>query len=215
MPASARTPRIPVIGIVGGIGSGKSSVAKWVAGATNVEVLDADLMGHEALRDNGVKQALCQRFGTSILRPDGEIDRSAVAKLVFGPNQTHREARHALEQVVHPEIGRRIAQGIEAAAAKGRMAVLLDAAILLEAGWRKHCDAVVFVDCPDNTRLARLRADRGWDEEEMRRRESSQWGLTEKRRCADLVITNSGELELVGTQLLRLLEEQGFVNQGA
>jgi dephospho-CoA kinase len=206
-----KVPRIPVIGIVGGIGSGKSAVAKWVAGQANVDVIDADILGHDALRDAAVKDALCRRFGTEILVETGEINRSALARQVFGPDPSHREARRALEQIVHPEIGRRISQRINQAAADGHTAVLLDAAVMLEAGWNSKCDLVVFVDCPERLRLERVHAHRGWSEDELRRREASQLSLADKRREADLIVVNDNQIEQAGRQLLDSLQQQGLL----
>ncbi len=203
--------RIPVVGIVGGIGSGKSAVAEWMAAHAKVTVLNADKLGHEALQADSVKQALCEQFGQSILDADGSIDRATIARLVFGEDAVHLAARRQLEQIVHPEIGRRIADGIEAAAAEGLDAVLLDAAILLETGWRTKCDLVVFIDTPDAVRLERVHQRRGWTAEELHRREASQWSLTDKRRESDLVVENDGELEIAGSRLLQSLRQRGVI----
>ena len=205
--------RIPVIGIVGGIGSGKSSVANWVAAHAKVSVLNADALGHEVLQLNAVKQALCQRFSDAILGTDGGIERSVLARRVFGTDADQLAARHDLEQIVHPEIGRRIAEKIEAAAAEDQEAVLLDAAILLEAGWRSKCDLVVFIDTPDPIRMERVREHRGWTQDELRLREMSQWSLMEKRRESDLIVKNDGEIERAGQQLLDALIQRGLINR--
>jgi dephospho-CoA kinase len=204
--------RIPIIGIVGGIGSGKSAVANWVAEHARVSVLDADKLGHQALQNPDVKQALSRRFGNAICAADGTIERSALAREVFGSDACHAQARHDLETIVHPEIGRQVAEGVALAAAQGQDAVLLDAAILLEAGWRMKCDLVVFIDTPDDVRLERVRSARGWSENELRRRESSQWSLTEKRRESDLIVVNDRDLEDAGTQLLESLKQLGVIH---
>lgn len=206
--------RIPIVGIVGGIGSGKSAVANWVAEHARVSVLNADQLGHQALEAADVKKALCARFGDSILGADGKIERSAVAREVFGSDPCHVESRHDLEAIVHPEIDRQVAEGIALAASQGQDAVLLDAAILLESGWRNKCDLVVFIDTSDEVRLCRVRKARGWTENELRRRESSQWSLMEKRREADLIVVNDRDLDEAGKQLLQLLQQRGVINQG-
>ena len=207
----ARVRRIPVVGIVGGIGSGKSAVADWVAANAPVLVLNADRFGHESLEESSVKRALCDRFGPKILGQDGRIVRSELARRVFGADAFHVTARQDLERIVHPEIGRRISAEIANAAAAGLDAVLLDAAVLLEAGWRDKCDLVVFVDSPDSLRLERVLEHRGWDLAELLRRESSQWCLTEKRREADLLIQNDDDLEQAGRSLLTMLEQRGVI----
>lgn len=207
--------RMPVIGIVGGIGSGKSAVANWVAAHSNVVVLNADTLGHEALQMASVQEALRDRFGEAIIGEDGLVARSVLAQQVFGTDAIHLAARHDLEQIVHPEIEHRIAESIATASTQKFDAVLLDAAVLLEAGWRNKCDLVVFIDAPIEARLARVREHRGWTEEELQRRESSQWSLTEKRREADLIVTNDGNLDIAGLQLLDSLHQRGLVNQTA
>lgn len=207
-----QTKRMPVIGIVGGIGSGKSAVARWVAEHANVIVLNADELGHDALRDGGVKAALSQRFGDTIFGPDGEVVRSALAARVFGPTTEHQSARRDLEQIVHPEIGRRISAGIDVAVRENRAAVLVDAAVLLEAGWRDKCDLVVYVETDDAIRLARVQQNRGWNQPELQRRESSQWTAAQKRQQADLIVSNDTELESAGQQLLMALRQYGLTN---
>lgn len=197
---------------MGGIGSGKSAIANWIAERARVSLLDADALGHEALQSPEVKAALCERFGDAIFGADGDVVRPALAREVFGSEASHLEARRDLENIVHPEIGRRIVEGVASAKAQNRDAVLLDAAILLEAGWRDKCDLVVFIDTPDKIRLARVREHRGWTESELRRRESSQWSLAEKRREADLIVSNDGNLEHAGKQLLESLQRCGLIN---
>ena len=203
--------RIPVIGVVGGIGSGKSAVANWVADHSRVVVIDADRLGHEALKAGHVRDALRLRFGSSIFDDQGVIIRSELAKQVFGNDAAHLLARGDLERIVHPEIGRQIAESIALAAGSGSEAVLLDAAVLLEAGWRNLCDLIVYIETPDSVRLQRVREKRGWTEEELRRREASQWSLPDKRREADLIVVNDQNLDAAGKRLLEALKQRGFV----
>jgi dephospho-CoA kinase len=204
--ASTSSPRpIPVIGVVGGIGSGKSAVARHVATLANVLVIDADRLGHEALLDTDVKHALRQQFGEGIFDAADEVNRRSLARSVFGEEASHRSARHTLEQIVHPRIEQKISQQISDATASGREAVLLDAAVLLEAGWRHLCDAVVFVDTDEDLRLERVQQRSGWSFEELRRREASQLSLPEKRSQADVVISNNGSVDVAGRQFLNFL----------
>ena len=202
---------IPVIGVVGGIGSGKSAVANWAAAHADVAVIDADKLGHDALKSAIVKAALLQRFGPGIFGADGFVNRSALAKQVFGDTPEQLVARHDLERIVHPEIGRRISEEVALATKNDRVAVLLDAAVLLEAGWRQLCDLVVFVDTPDVIRLARVQKNRNWTEDELARREASQWSLDRKRQEADFVVTNDRDLEYAGRQVLEMLRARGIV----
>lgn len=204
--------RIPLIGIVGGIGSGKSSVANWVASHSRVAVIDADKLGHEALQAASVKESLIRRFGSDIVDSEGTLVRSSIARLVFGTSPEQVQARQDLESVVHPEIRRRILDSVSTATEAGYQAILLDAAILLETGWRSMCDLVVFIDTPDEIRLKRVRDNRGWSEADLRRREASQWSLQEKRRESDLVITNDRDVESAGCLLLDSLQRLGLIH---
>lgn len=197
--------RIPVVGIVGGIGSGKSAVTRWVAQHANVIVIDADQVGHQVLKWQNVKEALRQRFGPDIFDASGEIQRGALARQVFGNGDGQRSARHDLERIVHPAIEQQIVDLIAVAVDDGRQAVLLDAAVLLEAGWQRRCDAVIFVDAPDAVRLRRVAARSGWSLEELQRRESSQLPLSEKKRLSNLVISNATDDSQGGQQLLDFL----------
>ena len=197
--------RIPLIGVVGGIGSGKSAVAREVAALANVHVIDADRLGHEALLDSDVKLALRRQFGEAIFDETGEVHRSSLARCVFGDGESHRAARHSLEQIVHPEIARRITDEIARAEASGDDAVLLDAAVLIEAGWRRLCDAVIFIDAPEGLRLKRVQQRSGWSLEELRRREASQLSLPEKRRQCDAVISNATDVRESGQQFINFL----------
>lgn len=203
---------IPVVGIIGGIGSGKSSVAKWVAAHAPVRVIDADALGHEALLEPHVVEALREKFGSEILGADGRISRPALAKKVFGSTPDHLNARHELERVVHPEIRRKAVAEFGRAAASGMAAVLLDAAILLEAGWNQECDLVVYVHTPDEIRLQRVRDNRGWTADELHRREASQWSLDRKQRGADFTVLNDSDLDHAGRQLLAELCQRGYIN---
>ena len=208
-PSSPR--RIPVIGVIGGIGSGKSAVTRWVADRANVVVSDADQLGHQALRMENVKSALRRRFGETIFDEQGEVRRGALARLVFGEASGQQEARHDLEQIVHPAIEQQLVELIAQSEQQGREAVLLDAAVLLEAGWQRRCDAVVFVDAPDEVRQRRVAIRSGWSLDELRRRESSQLGLVEKRLRSDIVISNVTDDDAGGQELLDFLYSRGVI----
>ena len=149
---SERT-HIPVIGIVGGIGSGKSSVARWVAARhDDVSLINGDQVGHEVLTGAAVRDAVRKRFGEPVFNADGQINRKALGQVVFGSRGEQQSARGDLERIVHPQIRETIAGKIADSAAQGKRAVLLDAAILFEAGWNDLCHAVVFIDVPREER---------------------------------------------------------------
>lgn len=197
---------LPVVGLIGGIGSGKSAVARWVAGRRNVAMIDGDSIGHDVLKSTPVKNHIRTCFGHSVFDEKGDIIRAALGREVFGSNPRRRQAREKLERIVHPEIRKLIESEIAGYRAAGTVeAVILDAAVLLEAGWNDLCDSVVFVDAPRETRLQRVAQTRGWSEEEFLEREASQLPLDDKRTTADHTIDNSGDLEQAGTQLERIL----------
>lgn len=202
------TSRIPVVGLVGGIGSGKSSVAAALSRRMKTLVLDADQSGHAALREPAIRERLIARFGSQILNPQGNIDRRSLATLVFGPTAAHRTARTELEGIVQPWIRRDLETRLEAARRTDTVEViLLDAPVLLESGWDEICDAVAYIDTPLEMRLARVEA-RGWDAEELLRREQNQMPLDEKRGRSDVVIPNAGEIERAAETLEQFVRER-------
>jgi dephospho-CoA kinase len=191
----------PVIGLVGGMGSGKSLVASLLE-ERGAKVISGDRLGHEALGRPDVKERLTERWGREILDERGEISRRRVAGIVFAdPTE-----RHFLEKVVFPWIERRLTAEIaKAKEDPGTPWIVLDAAIMLESGWNKACDRLVFVDSLPEIRLQRLALDRGWSAEEVQARESAQMPLEEKKRRADFVIDNSGSMEELARQVDDLL----------
>jgi dephospho-CoA kinase len=199
---------IPVFGIVGGIGSGKSSVALWVATRNpDVVLINGDEVGHEVLTLDTVKDAVRRRFGNDVFDAAGQIDRRSLGQQVFGPNDDQKLARHDLEQIVHPRIRETFEKRIAEAALAGKRAVLLDAAVLFEAGWNDLCHAIVFIEVPRAQRLGRLHAGRGWDEAEVERREASQVSLETKRNRSQFVIDNARSIDEAGRELeQRLLQ---------
>lgn len=192
-----------VIGLLGGVACGKSFVASIFA-ERGLGVLDADRAGHEALRLPHILAAARSRWGDEILGPDGRIDRGRLAKIVFDSGETGARERQFLERLTHPEIERRLIQEANRMFAAGVSAVVLDAAVMLETGWDKWCDKLVFIEAPRTIRLARALA-RGWKEEDFVAREAAQKSLDFKRGRADVVIDNSGSTEQTRAQIERCL----------
>ena len=197
-PRSGRqTGPIPVIGLIGGIGGGKSAAAALLADRGAV-VIDADAVGHEVLERPAVRERLVARFGPGVVASDGagpaKVDRRALGRIVFASESARRD----LEAIVHPlmieEFERTIA---EARRSRSATAVVLDAAVLLEADWDRRCDLVVYVDAPRDERLERVLRTRGWTPADLEAREAAQLPLEEKRRRADYVLPNvAGPAEL-------------------
>lgn len=197
--------RIPVVGIVGGIGSGKSTIAAELCRRFQGARLDADRAGHTALAQPEVKSRLRQQFGDKIFDAQGQILRSHLAGLVFGSSAGQQSARRELEQIVHPVIRAELLSQLDQhQSQQDCRLIVLDAALLLEAGWDALCDGVVFLDVPPEQRLARVQG-RGWSSEDLQRREESQLPLDEKRRRADFIANNAGTPEVTVAQITRWL----------
>lgn len=190
-----------IIGIVGGVASGKTLVARQFE-KLGAGVLEADAAGYEVLRTPEVEEALRQRWGESVFGGDGRVDRARVAQIVFGAGPRGPQERKFLEQLLHPKIGELLRQKAEALAEQGCPVAVLDAPLLVEAGWDGWCDKVVFVDTPRAVRQDRA-ALRGWSEEDFAAREGVQESLDQKRARADVIIENTGSPESTQAQIER------------
>jgi dephospho-CoA kinase len=177
------------VGLTGNIAAGKSAVAalfrRW--GAT---VIDADEIVREVQAPGGpVIERIAERFGRSVLRPDGTLDRAALRRLVLADG----EALTALNRIVHPAVHARRMELIREAARRGDRIVVSDIPLLFEAADPSGFDAIVLVDAPDAVRLRRLIEHRGLDEAEARRMIQAQMPASEKRPRSDFVIENDGD----------------------
>jgi dephospho-CoA kinase len=191
----------PVIGIAGGIGSGKSFVAS-LFGELGCAVIDSDAQVRAAYQDGGVRSTLRSWWGDEVFLPDGSINRPAIARRVFGDEGERRR----LEGLIHPWVAESRRREMAAAATNPKViAYVWDTPLLFEVGLYAECDVVVFVDAPFEQRLARVRATRGWDEAELLRREKSQWPLDNKRRISDYVLTNTADADDTGGQVRQVL----------
>jgi dephospho-CoA kinase len=198
---------VPVVGLLGGVGAGKSSVARQVATRRPLLLVDGDAIGHQLLRDPDVLNHLRTRFGDAILDTDGAVDRRAVGRIVFADDPAGRAALADLNALLHPRIRREIERRIAEARRTGTVeAILLDAAVMLESGWDDACDVLVFVETPFEQRLRNV-AGRGWTEADLRRREAAQLPLEFKRNAADFVLPNDDTLATAAQRLNAILDE--------
>jgi dephospho-CoA kinase len=189
---------VPVVGLIGAIGGGKSQVASLLK-ARGAIVIDADALGHEALEQPGIRRRLIDRFGPKVARGGNEsassscgIDRQALGSIVFAD----ASALQDLEAIVHPEIRRRCESIMNREIATGRApAIVVDAALLLEAGWHELCDVIVFVDAPRVLRLRRVMERSGWTDAMLAAREAAQWTDEAKRAGTHGVLRNDSTLE--------------------
>src|SRR5262249_39717536 len=169
-----------------------------------------DAAGHLALRQPDVRDAVVRRWGAGLLGPDGEIVRPRLGAIVFADPAELQ----ALETLVHPWIRRRLEEEIALARADPAVRfVVLDAAIMLEAGWDDVCDVLVFVDAPVEVRRRRVAA-RGWSPDDLRARESAQMPLTRKAARADHVLRNAASVDHLERQVDELLRRLGLAGDG-
>ena len=181
-----------VVGLTGGIGSGKSSVAGEVA-RLGVPVIDADVIARRCVsRGTPALAAIVERFGREVLREDGELDRSALAAIVFSDTSARRD----LEAITHPCIREGIDADLAALAGSATppFAVVIEHPLLIETGSHERVDRVVVVESPVETRVARLVVERGMDEVDARARIAAQTDDATRRASADTVIVNDGDL---------------------
>jgi dephospho-CoA kinase len=196
----------PTIGLIGGIGAGKSTAAAALA-ARGATVIDADKLGHAALEDAENKKWAEERWGPRVLKHDGTVNRREVGSIVF-----HDPAeRQALERQVFPWIGERALAAVRAAQADPAAAfVVVDAAVMLEAGWNNVVDRIVYIDAPRDVRVARLAARSGWDDAQLAAREAAQWPADVKKAHADDVLVNDAGPDKLDRQIDQLLADWGF-----
>ncbi|MBC7834078.1 MAG: dephospho-CoA kinase [Phycisphaerales bacterium] len=202
-PARPRDPNhpLPVIGLAGGIGAGKSRVAR-IMEELGCLVVDSDAQARVILDQPAVQARLREWWGGGVIDVDGRTDRKAVAEVIFkDPSQRVR-----LEALVHPLV--RIAREAERDRARRghRRAFVIDAPLLFEAGVDAECDAVIYIDAPRSLRLDRVRLTRGWSESELDRREAAQLPLEEKKRRSAAVIVNDGADPALRERVIQALD---------
>ena len=187
-----------LVGLTGGIGSGKSTVARMLASRGAV-VLDSDGLARDAVEPGTAGyDAVVARFGPAVVAPDGSLDRAALASVVFADGT----ARADLEAIVHPEVRRSIADAVAAHADTGHV-VVVDSPLLFERGANEGFPVVVVVTASDATRIVRLVA-RGMRESDVRARIAAQMPLQDKAALADVVLDNDGDESALEDQVDRL-----------
>lgn len=187
-----------VLGIIGGIASGKSTVCALFADH-GLAAVDADQIAREVSERPRVLTSLRQRFPPELFAPDGSLHRGAMAELVFGDEA----AKRTLEGVLHPLIREEILRGIDDALARGQ-SVVLDAPLLLERGLIDRCDACIYIDADPAARTQRAKA-RGWSAEELRQREENQAPEAMKIAGCAYTIGNSGSLAKTRERVIEVL----------
>ncbi len=187
----------PVIGILGGIGSGKSTVANEFA-KLGAKVIDADKIAHKILDEKNTKEKIVSVFGKEILDSSGQIDRKKLAKAAFASGEKIAK----LDNIIHPPVLTKIEQLIEKYQKQPKItAIVLDVPLLMEIGWHKRCDKLVFVDCKQALRLNRIKTSRKLDKKQFEIREKFQISLDNKAAIADNTVDNNAGLSALVRQI--------------
>lgn len=191
----------PLIGIIGGIGSGKSTVAAEFKNL-GCAVIDADSIAHELLREDEVRDTVIQLFGPGVLNACGELDRKRLAAIVFA--DTRRLS--ALNGVLHPRVLQRTEELIAQYNTDSHTrAIVLDMPLLAEVGWADRCDKVIFVACDRKRRVER--ASGFLSDREIEIRENSQISLDSKARLADNIVDNNSDFSALVRQITEIFSE--------
>jgi dephospho-CoA kinase len=187
---------IPVIGVTGGIGAGKSTVTQMLE-ELGAAVIDADKVGHQVyLPDLPAWREIVAAFGTEVLNADRTINRQALGKIVFADP----EALHTLNRIVHPKMFDRMAELIAGLRARGGMkAIVVEAAVLIEANWQPLVDQVWVVVASEAVVIERLAQQRSLSSEQVRTRIAAQLSNDERLKHAHVMISNNGSLDQVRT----------------
>jgi len=194
-----------VIGVTGGVGTGKSTVAKMFQRLGAV-VLDADAITHQLMEPKRLAwRAIVKTFGESILNDDQTINRRGLAAVVFSDEQR----RKRLEGIVHPRVLRAIRHELRhLRRSRGIRAVVVDVPLLVEAGAEDLVDALVVVTAPPEAQRERLKRQHGWSDEEISKRIGAQWELSAKAALADHVVDNSDGVDVTRTQVKRIWNQR-------
>jgi dephospho-CoA kinase len=192
----------PIIGILGGIASGKSTVAAEFA-KLSCKVIDADKIAHEIIEQKNIKKKIVDLFGSDVLNSAGEVDRKKLAGVVF----SNAEALSSLNRIVHPLV---IAQTEELINQYNRQnqvkAIVLDMPLLVEIGWAERCDRLIFVDCSEEIRLKRAKK-MSFNENQLKIRENFQISLDNKATLADNSIENNSGFSALVRQVADIFSD--------
>ncbi len=198
--------RMIIVGLTGGIASGKSTVSQMLSELGAI-VIDADKVGHEAFRPHSdAWRGVVAIFGSSILGPNEEIDRGKLADIVFNDPK----ALEQLNRIMHPLMYQIVEQRIEALRRQRVEVVVLEAALLIEANWTDLVDQVWVTVAPEADVIDRLRSQKGFTEEQARARINSQMSIAERSKYADVVIENDSDLDTLREKVEGLWQKIRF-----
>ncbi len=189
-----------IVGLTGGIATGKSTVGRFFEDE-GIVVIDADDLARQIVEPGEpALDDIVDAFGDDVLHDDGTLNRTRLGEIIFRDD----EARRTLEEITHPEIARAMMERARQAFSEGHRWVIYDAALIVETGSHQMLDALIVVDCSPQTQRERLRERDEFDDDEIDRRLASQMPLKEKREVADYVIDNDGTLDDTRRQVRQL-----------
>jgi dephospho-CoA kinase len=192
----------PIIGILGGIASGKSTVAS-LFGKSGCKVIDADKIAHKILEQKNIKKKIVDLFGKSVLDSTGIIDHRKLAQLVF----TDAEKLLSLNEIIHPLVIEQTEELIKKYNRQDQVkAIVLDMPLLVEIGWAKRCDRLIFIDSSEKTRLDRANK-LGYNKNQLKIRENFQISLDNKVALADNVVENNSDFSALVRQIADILSD--------
>ena len=193
-----------VIGLTGGIGTGKTEVSRILADL-GAEIINADALGHQAYEpQTETWRQVVEAFGEDILSETGEVDRRKLGPIVFADERALRR----LNSIVHPRIRQMIVERLDDLGAKDLGAVVVEAALFIEAGWTPLADEMWVTSAPEETVIKRLRPRTGLDENAIRARIDSQMPQQERLKHADVIVENEGSLDTLRGRVKRLWHER-------
>lgn len=193
----------PIVGIVGGIGSGKSTVAAEFA-KLGCAVIDADALVHGFLEESSVQEGIAKALGISLAGKSTPSKRQKIARLVFGnPDNLAK-----LNSILHPRVLEKTEELIgKYSQMEGIPAIILDMPLLIEVGWASNCDRIIFVDCPPDLRYQRIRKKGRQSIEDIKMRENFQISLDKKRIQADTTISNNSDYTTLVRQVIKIFSD--------
>ena len=193
-----------ILGILGGIGSGKSTVTDMFA-ALGANTLDADAIAHELIEKEETKATLRQWWGDEIITAEGKVDRTKIAQKVF----SDAAELVRLNNLIHPEVRKRIEEGIGKFMAKNgeeKKLLVLDVPLLASSTLRDLCDEIIFVNSDESLRQSRTQL-RGWSSKDLKQREACQVPENDKKELSGFIINNSGSLDETRQQVEALYQD--------
>ena len=197
-PAVGKAGKKPIVGIIGGVGSGKSTVAAEFA-KLGCKVVDADKIAHELLEEKVAREQIVGLFGQTILDSAGKIDHRKLGDVVFAD----ADKLSSLNKIIHPLVLRRAEELIKQYNRQNEVkAIVLDMPLLVEVGWARRCDKLIFVDCKRQLRVDRAKKMGVFDENQVKIRENFQISLDNKANLTDNIIDNNSDFSALARQVI-------------